>query len=109
MTSRSDPVDQARNGEAVDKVEESGVAGKRSRDSETTDGLLNAPAVPNVTFDLISSAKLLDRLEKSLASQPAIDGIRVLEIKSAIEKGEYKIDSKAIADAIIRLERSFGE
>jgi flagellar biosynthesis anti-sigma factor FlgM len=40
---------------------------------------------------------------------PAVDSARVAEIKSAIENGDYQIDSDAIAEAMIRLDRSFGE
>ena len=31
------------------------------------------------------------------------------EIRNAIDSGDYEIDSAAIADAMIRLDRSFGE
>ena len=39
------------------------------------------------------------------------DAVRSLvsEVKAAIENGEYEIDADAIADAMIRFERSFGE
>ena len=42
-------------------------------------------------------------------SLPAVDSQRVAEIKTAIENGDYHIDADAIADAMIRLDRSFGE
>ena len=59
--------------------------------------------------NLTTSAKLLERLDKTLAALPTVDSDRVAEIKAAIQDGNYKIDSDAIADAMIRLDRSFGE
>lgn len=61
------------------------------------------------TVNLTSSAKLLERLDRTLESLPAVNAERVSEIKSAIENGDYEIDSAAIADAMIRLDRSLGE
>ncbi len=88
---------------------------------ETTTGSTVAPnaskpeqsAVPPVstgdTVNLTSSAKLLERLDKTLESLPAVNAERVAEIKSAIENGDYEIDADAIADAMIRLDRTLGE
>ncbi len=61
------------------------------------------------TVELTSHAKLLERLDKTLATLPAVDEVRVAEIKTAIENGEYEIDADAIADAMLRFERSLGE
>lgn len=60
------------------------------------------------TVELTSSAQLLERLEKSLAALPEIDNARVDEIRSAIERGDYEIDASAIADAMLRFDRSLG-
>ena len=68
-----------------------------------------SPASSGDTVNLTSSAKLLERLDKTLASLPAVDSERVAEIKAAIENGDYQIDADAIADAMIRLDRSLGE
>ena len=79
--------------------EESGVAGKDAR----------SPASTSDTVELTSSAKLLERLEKNLAAAPGIDSARVETIKQAIANGEYEIDAEAVADAMIRFERSLGD
>jgi negative regulator of flagellin synthesis FlgM len=54
------------------------------------------------TVELTSSAKLLERLEKTLASLPEIDRARVDAVKTAIENGDYEIDSDSIAAALLR-------
>ena len=67
------------------------------------------PASSEETVNLTSSAKLLERLDKTLESLPVVNSERVDEIKTAIANGDYEIDSDAIADAMVRLDRSFGE
>lgn len=57
------------------------------------------------TVELTSSAKLLERLEKTLASLPEIDRARVEAVKTAIENGDYQIDADRIADALLRADR----
>jgi negative regulator of flagellin synthesis FlgM len=60
------------------------------------------------TVELTSSAKLLERLEKTLASLPEIDRARVDAVKTAIENGDYQIDSDSIAAALLRADRQPG-
>jgi len=96
-------------GKAGNKVDNTGAGRKVSGDSGASQGASQSPASASDTVELTSSAKLLERLEKTLASLPAVDSKRVEEVKTAIENGEYQIDADAIADAMIRLERSFGE
>lgn len=67
------------------------------------------PVPGNDTVNLTSDAKLLERLDKTLESLPTVNAERVAEVTSAIESGDYEIDSGAIADAMIRLDRSLGE
>jgi negative regulator of flagellin synthesis FlgM len=66
----------------------------------------SAPSQPaGETVELTSSAKLLERLEKTLASLPEIDRVRVDAVKAAIDSGDYQIDPESIADALLRAER----
>jgi len=60
------------------------------------------------TVELTSSAQLLERLEKTLASLPEIDRARVDAVKTAIENGEYAIDAERIASALLQHERQLG-
>jgi len=91
------------------KVDEAKTGDKVSADSRAPQAAPGQQKSPTDTVNLTSNAKLLERLDKTLASLPAVDSDRVAEIKAAIENGDYQIDSDAIADAMIRLDRSFGE
>jgi negative regulator of flagellin synthesis FlgM len=96
-------------GKTGNKVDNTGAGRKVSGDSGTSQGASQAAAPTTDTVELTSSGKLLERLEKTLASLPAVDSKRVEEVKAAIENGEYEIDADAIADAMIRFERLLGE
>ena len=91
------------------KVDEAKTGNKVSTDSRATAATTGEQKSATDTVNLTSNAKLLERLDKTLASLPAVDSERVAEIKAAIENGDYQIDADAIADAMIRLDRSFGE
>ena len=91
------------------KVDEAKTSDKVSADSRAPQSESAQPKSATDTVNLTSSAKLLEQLDKTLATLPAVDSNRVAEIKAAIENGDYQIDSDAIADAMIRLDRSFGE
>ncbi len=102
-------MDQGILGKIGNKVDEATTSSKVSSDTTAPDKPAAAPASASDTVNLTSSAKLLERLDKTLATLPAIDSARVAEIKNAITNGEYQIDSVAIADAMIRLDRSLGD
>lgn len=61
------------------------------------------------TVELTSKAKLLERLEKSLASIPDVDASRVAEVRKQIENGEYQIDADKIAESMLRLDRELDD
>ncbi len=96
-------------GKLGNKVGESGSARKPSGDQRAGDS--NAPGAPATsdTVNLTSRAKLLERLDATLAAVPDVDSARVDEIKAAIASGDYEIDADAIASAMLRLERELGE
>ena len=102
-------MDQGILGKIGNKVDEAGTSKKVSPDTAASAKGEEAPAKTGDTVQLTSNAKLLEQLDKTLASLPAIDSARVAEIKTAIENGDYEIDAQAIADAMIRLDRSLGE
>jgi len=95
-------------GKAGNKLNETS-ASKVSSDSQAPAGKDAGAVSKGDTVELTSHAKLLERLDKTLASLPAVDDARVAEVKAAIENGEYEIDADAIADAMLRFERSLGE
>jgi negative regulator of flagellin synthesis FlgM len=102
-------MDQGTIGKLGNKVDETRSSSKVSGDAAAPEKASAAPASANDTVNLTSSAKLLERLDKTLESLPAVDAGRVAEIKTAIENGDYHIDADAIAEAMIRLDRSLGD
>lgn len=102
-------MDQGTLGKIGTKVDESTTGNKVAPHAAAPDKRAASPATATDTVNLTSSAKLLERLDKTLASLPVVNAERVAEIKTAIENGDYEIDADAIADAMIRLDRSLGE
>ena len=109
MANRIGPMDPSALGKVGNKVGDTGAGRKVSGDSAISKDAAQQPVATSDTVELTSSAKLLERLEKTLADLPAVDSARVAEVKAAIENGEYEIDADAIADAMIRFERSLGD
>ncbi len=109
MTNKIGPVDPNMIAKVGNKIDESRPAERTSVERPATEGAARRPEAAADTVSLTSSAQLLERLEKSLEALPAVDSQRVDEIRTAIENGDYEIDSQAIADAMLRMERSFGE
>lgn len=109
MTNKIGPPDQSMIGKIGNKIEEAGSGNRVAPDKGPADSARPPSDSASDTVKLTSSAQLLERLEKSLQSLPAVDNQRVAEIRSAIESGDYEINSQAIADAMMRFERSFGE
>lgn len=102
-------MDQGILGKIGNKVDGAGTSGKVSSDAVTPDSKSGSPVSASDTVNLTSSAKLMEQLDKTLAGLPAVDSSRVDEIKTAIENGDYQINSDAIADAMIRMDRWVGE
>ena len=102
-------MDQGMLGKIGNKVDEAGSSSKVSRERVTPDKAQQSPPSTSDTVNLTNDAKLLAKLDETLASLPVVDGARVAEIKTAIENGDYEINAEAIADAMIRMDRSFGE
>jgi len=109
MARKNSPLDKGLNGKTSKKVDEVSDIRKVSRHSASPFSPAESPASTNDVVVLTVSAKLLERLNKTLASLPEVDSQRVAEIKTAIENADFQTDADAIADAMIRLDRSFGE
>ncbi len=90
------------------KVDETSIK-RASGDNKSAGKADGGAAQRGDTVELTSSAQLLSRLEDSLKAAPAVDAAKVAEVKAAIASGNYDIDSSAIADAMLRFERSLGE
>ncbi len=95
-------------GKAGSKLNETS-ASKVSKDSAAPSSQGASTPSRGDTVELTRHAKLLEQLDKSLASLPDVNEARVAEIKTAIENGDYDIDADAIAAAMLRFERSLGD
>jgi negative regulator of flagellin synthesis FlgM len=64
------------------------------------------PTAPagNSAVNITDQAKQLAGLEQALQNLPAIDELRVDEIRSAIQDGRYQVNPERIADKLLRLE-----
>jgi len=91
------------------KVEDAGANRKVGGTQGVADKAGAGSGSPNDTVELTSGAQLLERLEQGLKALPEIDSARVAEIRTAIENGNYEVDADAIADAMLRFDRSFGD
>ncbi len=102
-------MDQGTLGKINNKLDATTNSNKVSPSPSQPERSAAAPVPTSDTVNLTSDAKLLARLDKTLESLPVVNAERVAEVTNAIERGDYEIDSDAIADAMIRLDRSLGE
>lgn len=109
MTDRINPMDQGMLGKIGNKIGETGTAKKVDGNPSARGNDATQKTASTDTVELTSSAKLLERLEKTLAAMPDVDQARVDAVKSQIENGEYRIDSDQIADAMLRLDHEIGK
>ena len=109
MTNRIGPVDQSSIGKLGNKVDDAGLTRATGGEKGSAQAGSQAAASGGETVNLTSGGQLLSRLEQSLAAAPAVDSAKVAEVKAAIASGNFEIDSSAIADAMLRFERSLGE
>lgn len=107
MTNRIGPVDQGNLGKIGSKVDETSAATTLKPNAAPSDKS-GSDASNNDTVNLTSSAKLLERVDKTLAAMPDVNAQRVSELRQAIESGDYDIDTDAIATAMVQLDRSLG-
>jgi len=101
-------MDQRLLGKIGDKIGETGTTKTIAPNSPVRGSDSAQKTSAGDTVELTSSAKLLERLEKTLASMPEIDTARVAAVKAQIENGEYQIDVDSIADALIRTDKEIG-
>jgi negative regulator of flagellin synthesis FlgM len=57
---------------------------------------------------LTGAAEMLHKLEAAIASVPDLNADRVEQLKNAIARGDYVMDSNRIAEKMIALERMLG-
>lgn len=80
-------------------------AGIRRIDSGSAESRAATPdAAPARASTAAAGKSLLERATSSAKSGPDVDTARVIEIKTAIARGEFNIDPKAVARAFINME-----
>ena len=109
MSNRINPMDQGLLGKIGSKIGETGTTRTLGTDASGQGKDAVSQKHAGDTVELTSSAKLLERLEKTLASLPDVDSSRVESVKAQIENGEYQIDIAKIADALLRHDQELGD
>lgn len=109
MSNRINPVDQGMLGKIGDKIGEAGNAKKIETDDSAVGKGAGAQPAASDTVELTSGAKLLEKLDKTLAELSAVDTNRIEAVKNAIESGDYVVDADKIAEAMTRFDRELGE
>lgn len=105
MSNTIKPVDNAMLTKITDKIGNAKETASTGATSRLETAIQATPGTKSETVELTSGAKLLERLEKTLASMPEIDAGRVEAVKTAIANGDYEIDAEKIADALLRTDR----
>lgn len=75
----------------------------------STNTAQDATEQPQKEVQITSTASLLSDLQRSLATQPAVDQNRVDSIRNALANGTYKVDSNKIASNLIDSERALSK
>ena len=108
MSNRIDPMNQGLLGKIGQKVSNTAGTTKVNVGSTAADKKSADKPASGDTVELTHSAKLLERLEKTLGGLPEIERARVEAVKTAIANGDYEIDAEKIAEAILRSEQELG-
>lgn len=89
--------------------------GKAAEPASTTasssNGSSGNSAIPSSTGDTVKlsdAAKALQRAEHENSNIPDVDSERVEQLKAEIEGGTYQVDSKKVAEGILRFEELLG-
>ena len=108
MSNTINPVDQGMQ-RIGDKLRETTTLRKADVESPVADKKSQSKPDTADTVELTHSAKLLERVEKTLSDVPAVDNARIEAVRADIASGNYSINAEKIAEALLRTEREFGE
>lgn len=109
MSNRINPVDQGMLGKIGDKIGEATNTKKVDTGKSQVGSGSSSAATRSDTVELTSGAKLLEKLDKTLAELSAVDATRIDAVRASIEQGDYTIDADRIAEAMMRFDRELGE
>lgn len=76
------------------------------REPERTQSQANPaqPANQTDSVQLTETAAILQRAQSRLSTVPVVDTQKVESVKSAIDSGQYSVDSARVADKMVQLE-----
>ena len=108
MSNGINPMDNGLLGKISNKAGDTGTAKIVDANRSATGQGAKESQASGDTVELTSSAKLLERLEKTLSGLPEVDRAQVDAVKAQIENGEYEIDASKISEAMMRLDQEIG-
>lgn len=85
---------------------------RKTRDAVTGDSSASVPADSSpaaADVHITDSASQLASLEQAVRSLPAVDPVRVTQLRTAIEQGTYTVQPQHIADQLMQLEQALGQ
>ncbi|WP_024872817.1 flagellar biosynthesis anti-sigma factor FlgM [Tolumonas lignilytica] len=83
---------------------------KQDASSESSSSSVSKNTVAQDTVKLTEQAQSLTRLQQKITDAPDTNSSKVASIKAAIDRGDYKINSKSIANKLLAQEKSlFGD
>lgn len=109
MTNKIGPLDPGMVGKLAGRPAEAVAESKPASGHEAQVARSSRGTGADDTVALTGRAQLLERLEKALDSMSGVDDARVAQLRTAIENGEYELDSASIAQAMLRFERLLGD
>ena len=54
---------------------------------------------------LTSSARSLQRLERTISDAPVVNASKVSQVKQSVSAGTYQVDAKSVANKLLQFER----
>jgi len=82
-------------------------AGPRGKSVE--DSSKDSASLPRQNVEVSDSARRMADLEARVAASSGINEAKVEAIRLALERGEYQIDTKKIADQLMKLDFELGK
>ena len=108
MSNKIVPVDQGMH-KVGDKINETATTRKLNISSAVSGKKAKDQAASVDTVELTQGAKLLERIEKTLAEVPEVDSARIAAVRADIASGNYEINADKIAEALMRTELELSE
>lgn len=76
-------------------------ASKADKKSSSAESILSSKSDSSAKVDFSTRAKEIKKAKDIATSTPDIDEAKVAKYQSMIDKGEYKVDAKAVADRMV--------